>query len=121
MTGSGERGVIVRAPPPPILKMMRSRPTVALALSMACRNEPAPESATLVTVKVAAEAPVAASHSHTTARNECVFIVSQRRSDDGSHPRYCSSEMTESYASLSKSPAIHNCKKHGQRQIRRGA
>ena len=52
--GRAEAGTIVWTPEPTMLNSIVSAPPAALASMMACRREPAPESLTLVTVKVAA-------------------------------------------------------------------
>src|SRR6188474_2227214 len=69
MIGSRESGVIVWTPAPGRLKAMVSVPAAKFASSIACRSDPAPESAVFVTVKVAGDATA-------EARNEA------RRKDD---------------------------------------
>ena len=54
MSGSGEASVIVCAPPRPIAKLIESRPAVEFALVIAVRSDPAPASAVVLTVKIAA-------------------------------------------------------------------
>src|SRR5690242_19920385 len=54
--GSGDASTIVNGPDPGRLNEIVSRPGVALALVIAWRSDPAPESATLVTVNVCAAA-----------------------------------------------------------------
>ncbi len=48
-------GAMVCTPGPGMLNVMVSAPALALALRIACRNEPAPESFAFVTVKTVAE------------------------------------------------------------------
>src|SRR6185295_13043389 len=52
MMGSGERGLIVCTPEPPILKRIASAPGSALASRIACLREPGPLSFTFVTLRV---------------------------------------------------------------------
>src|SRR6266446_138269 len=54
IAGSAETGLIVWAPPPPMLKAIVSVPGFALASRIACLSEPAPLSCVLVTVNVCA-------------------------------------------------------------------
>src|SRR5688500_5822516 len=49
MLGSGDASSIVFTPPPGMLKMIVFIPEISLASMIACRNEPAPESAVLST------------------------------------------------------------------------
>lgn len=53
MGGRRETSVIVWGPAPGMAKLMLSAPAVALASVMACRRLPAPESAVVVTLKMA--------------------------------------------------------------------
>ena len=53
IVGSAESGAIVCNPPPPMLKPTVSAPGLALASRIACRNEPAPAFAVVITVKTA--------------------------------------------------------------------
>src|SRR5687767_11914250 len=56
MAGSADASVIVVAPPGRIENTMLSRSAVAFALVIAARNDPAPESAFVVTGMIAADA-----------------------------------------------------------------
>ena len=64
IVGSAEATVIVCGPAPAMLNEIVSVPPIAFASMIACRNEPAPLSAVLVTVNVASKP---SSHSARTA------------------------------------------------------
>jgi hypothetical protein len=66
--GSGLSGVIV-CTPEPILKLIVSKPGVALASRIACRSDPVPLSFVFVTVKVAAVAVAQRATSNTSVVN----------------------------------------------------
>src|SRR6187551_3925591 len=53
IVGRSVAGKIVCTPPPGMLNSIVCGPATAFAAVIACRNEPAPESSVLVTVKVA--------------------------------------------------------------------
>src|SRR4051794_14583130 len=59
--GRFDAGEMVCSPEPAMAKLIVSVPAVVFASRMACRNVPAPESATLLTTNVAADALVASS------------------------------------------------------------
>src|SRR3954447_12279875 len=61
MFGRFDAGEMVCSPAPGIAKLIVSVPAAVFASMMACRNVPAPESATLLTTNVAADALVASS------------------------------------------------------------
>ncbi len=71
--GSGEAGAIVWTPDPTMLNSMVSAPTLPLASVIACRSEPGPVSAVVVTVYVVAEA--ADSASRPVARNTPIVFM----------------------------------------------
>src|SRR5262245_23315893 len=76
VTGSGDAVAMVWTPEPGIANSMMSNPGAALESRIACRSDPGPESFTLVTVCVAAEAPRAAAN---TGRQTPNRIAGTRR------------------------------------------
>src|SRR5690349_21965995 len=66
MPGRGEAGESVCRPEPEMWNEIESAPAAAFAARIAWRSVPAPESLTLVTVKVPADAPAAAARTPRT-------------------------------------------------------
>src|SRR2546426_6208573 len=77
MNGNDEAGVMVRTPAggSVMANWIVSTPSVALASVIACRNEPAPVSLVVVTVKVAAWAAGAASKPRSSPRIKILVFI----------------------------------------------
>jgi hypothetical protein len=94
MAGSGDAGAIV-CEPLPMLKSITSLPACALALWIAERSEPGPESAAVVTIRVDApafptaaasstnNAPASASGSERNSRRDRCFVLPSTRPTPG--------------------------------------
>src|SRR5438094_969826 len=77
IAGNAVAGVMVRTPAggSVMANWIVSTPSVALASVIACRNEPAPVSLVVVTVKVAARAACAASNPRSSPRIKILVFI----------------------------------------------